>query len=77
MECTSTMHDMMKVARGLFLPDGVSVEGKEEDFTFEMGGFDGSVVGLHLTVEELYSRSQAKMLRVYLMSKAAEADVSE
>ena len=77
MECTSTMHDLMKVARRLFFPDGVSVEGKEEDFTFGMGGFDSSVVDLHLTVEELYSRSQAKMLRVYLMSKAAEVDASE
>jgi len=75
-ECTSMMDDLMKVAKGLFFPEGMSVEGKEEVRAFETGGFDGCVVDFHMTVEELYTCLMAVMLRVYVMTTSVEVDLS-
>jgi len=71
-DCNDTMDHLLTMAKGLFFRDGVSVEGRQEDFEFGMGGFDGCAIDLNVTVEEVYSRSMAKMLRLYMMTKSVD-----
>lgn len=68
-DCAATMRELMNVAKNLFFPNGVSAEGKVEDFAMSMAGFDGNPLSLELTVEELYNQTKVKLLRIYMLSE--------
>ena len=75
-DCATTMGELMNVAKNLFFPNGVSAEGRVEDFAISMAGFDGNSLSLELTVEELYNQTKVKLLRIYMLSEKNDVSVS-
>ena len=73
---TTTMEEILQLAKGLFFPNGNSTKGPIEDFTFSVSDFKRKLLCPHVTVGEMYEQTKLKLLRFYLCSKESACSLS-
>ncbi|XP_034029739.1 uncharacterized protein LOC117513601 [Thalassophryne amazonica] len=73
-EKTTTVAQILEMAKGLFFPNGNSTKGPVEDFTFTICDFKRNQIPMEDTVGNIYEQTKLRLLRFYLCSKEAEVD---
>lgn len=66
--------DILRVAAGLFFPDGANIKGPLTDFDCDLKDYKEMIVDDALTVGELYHDTKLNMLRFYLTTKKKQND---
>ena len=66
---SSDMGTILKYAKDLFFPNGKSNKGEIEDFAFEIANFDCNPLEQSMTVEDAYTTSKVRLIRLYLRSE--------
>ncbi|KAL3861531.1 hypothetical protein ACJMK2_007560 [Sinanodonta woodiana] len=70
-----TMAELLETAKILFFPNGESMQGKLDEFTFDISDFSKCSISQEKTLEEVYNETKMKLLRVYMATTRRCASV--
>ncbi|XP_076154866.1 uncharacterized protein LOC143138252 [Alosa pseudoharengus] len=77
LEKSTSVKQMMVMAKNLFFPEGKSPKGPIEDFTYEICDFKKQPVATTSTIADLYEQSKLKMVRLYLCTRPFVHSITE
>lgn len=77
LEKSTTVKDIMEMAKNLFFPEGKSPKGCLKDFTYDICDFKKQTVPMTTTITELYEQSKLKMVRLYLRTQPTLQSLSD
>ena len=77
LERSTSVKQIMVMAKNLFFPEGKSPKGPVEDFTYEICDFKKQPVAITSTITDLYEQSKLKMVRLYLCTRPFVHSITE